>query len=78
MVLSLLLVACDGGGEPTPSLSPVEQAAAAAKAIQADPAQADAALSAHGLTRDSFEALMYEIAADPEKSAAYRAALRSE
>lgn len=75
----LLALACSGGGSGSsePSLSPVEQAAAVARAIQADPAQADAALAEQGMTREAFEALLYEIAADPDKTAAYRDALQA-
>jgi hypothetical protein len=53
---------------------PVMKAAATAKAIEAKPAAADSILTAAGYTRDSFQKLMYEIAADSAKSAAYAAA----
>ena len=49
-------------------------AAATANALAANPAAADSILRAAGYTRDSFQALMYEIAADSAMSAAYAAA----
>lgn len=53
---------------------PVVVAATTAKAIEANPAGADSILKAAGHTRESFQALMYEIAADSAKSATYAAA----
>lgn len=52
----------------------VRTAASVAKAIEANPARADSILQAAGYTRESFEKLMYEIAADSVRSAAYAAA----
>jgi hypothetical protein len=49
-------------------------AANVANAIRANPAAADSILTANGFTRDSFEELMYEIAADSALSATYAAA----
>ena len=49
-------------------------AAAVANAIAARPTAADSILTAAGMTRDSFQTLMYEIAADSAMSAAYAAA----
>ena len=49
-------------------------AAAIANAIAAKPAAADSILKANGHTRDSFEALMYDIASDSAMSVAYAAA----
>ena len=54
-----------------------DRATAAAKianAIAANPAGADSILSANGYTRDSFQQLMYDIAADSAMSATYAAA----
>ena len=66
---------------PTPASSAATQntdrartAAAVANAIAARPSAADSILSAAGMTRDSFQTLMYEIAADSAMSAAYAAA----
>lgn len=49
-------------------------AATVANAIAANPARADSILQAAGYTRDSFQAVMYEIAADSAMSAVYAAA----
>jgi hypothetical protein len=58
----------------TASADPVTAAAATAKAMEANPAGADSILTAAGHTRESFQQLMYDIAADSAKSAAYAAA----
>ena len=86
---ALLVAGCRGGGEeakqqdtafpvtqqaaPTPD---VQLAATVARAIDAAPASADSILSANGLTRDGLDSLMYAIAADSAKTAAYAAARR--
>jgi hypothetical protein len=49
-------------------------AAKLANAIAANPAAADSILTAAGYTRDSFQQLMYDIAADSAMSATYAAA----
>lgn len=49
-------------------------AAALANAIAANPALTDSILSVAGFTPDSFQQLMYEIAADSAMSASYAAA----
>ena len=49
-------------------------AASLADAIAANPAAADSILRAAGYTREGFEALMYEIAADSAMSATFAAA----
>jgi hypothetical protein len=55
-----------------PALDPkVEQAVTVANMIAADPAAADTILTEAGLDRDSFEAMLYEIARDPELSKSY-------
>ena len=63
------------GGEAevdAPSLDPkVEQAVEVANKISADPGAADSILADAGLDRDSFEALLYEIAKDPDLSKSY-------
>lgn len=61
--------------EPKAS-SKTEIAAAVAIEIQAPGADLDAVLARHDLTADTFEELMFEIAADPELTAAYQAARR--
>lgn len=85
---ALLLAACRGRGEDAtakqddttaqqPALaSDVQLAVTVARAIEAAPASADSILSAHGLTRYGLDTLMYAIAADSAKTAAYTAARR--
>ena len=47
-----------------------------ARAVEANPAAADSILAAHQLTRAGLDSLMFAIAADSAKAAAYSAALR--
>lgn len=49
-------------------------AARTADAIEAEPGRADEILAEHGYDQASFEALLYEIASDPDRAAAYEAA----
>jgi hypothetical protein len=80
----LLLAACAGGDRPVAdtqasggAAAGVERARAAAtlaNAMTANPSRADSLLSAAGYTVESFERLMYEIAADSAQAAAYAAA----
>ena len=71
----LTVAGCKGGQSADASASdPVVKAAMTANAIKARPAAADSILAAAGYTRDSFQKLMYEIAADSAKSATYAAA----
>jgi hypothetical protein len=49
-------------------------AARSANAIASNPQAADSILKANGYTQDSFEKLMFEIAADSAMSATYSAA----
>ena len=86
-----LIAACGGGGEETPAAqdsvpaitqqqapvaADVQLAATIARAIDAAPAKADSIISAHGLTRETLDSLMYVIAGDSAKTAAYIAARR--
>lgn len=83
MVTILVLFAC-GTSEPpappspspaeAPAQSQVEVAARIANAIDAAPADADAILSKHGMTEEAYRTLLYEIAEDSTKSAAFLAA----
>lgn len=57
-----------------PTADRSQRAASVANAIAANPSAADSILRAAGYTRDSFQKLMYEIAADSAMSAAYAAA----
>ncbi len=80
----LLLAACTGGektvadtratGGGTAGVERARAAATLADAMAADPSHADSILSAAGYTVESFERLMYEIAADSAQAAAYAAA----
>ena len=54
----------------------VRVAADVAREIESRPDEAEEILAAHEMTAESFEQLMYEIAADPELSRAYQAATR--
>ncbi len=58
----------------TPAADRARSAAATADAIAANPSAADSILGAAGFTRDSFDKLMFEIAADSAMSAAYAGA----
>ena len=80
----LLLAACAGGDKPgsdtqasasaPAGVDRARAAATVAHAMAANPSRADSILAAAGYTVDSFERLMYEIAADSVQSAAYAAA----
>jgi hypothetical protein len=75
LVAALLLAAC--GGKPIPpTADQVQEVAAIATLVKADPAKADKVLADHGLDRAAFEALLFDIAADPAKSQTYAAALK--
>lgn len=52
-------------------------AAAVAKEISVAPEQADEILGKHGLDRDKFDAIIFEIAGDPELTKAYMAARKT-
>jgi hypothetical protein len=54
----------------------VDRAVAVVKGIEANRAAAESVLAAHQLTADGFDSLMYRIAADSAKAAAYAAAIR--
>lgn len=56
----------------------VQLAVTVARAIDAAPAKADSILAAHNLTREGLDSLMYAIAADSAKTAAYSAARRQQ
>jgi hypothetical protein len=84
-----LIAACGGGGgnkapeqqasatpaaEQTAPPADVQLAVVVAQAISATPTKVDSILSAHGLTHAGLDSLMYTIAADSAKAAAYVAA----
>ena len=56
-----------------PQSGQVDRAATIAKAIRANPDNAEQILSQNGMTEEQYEALMYEIASDPAMSAEYNA-----
>ena len=59
-----------------PKAEKVKLAATVAREISGAPDQADEILGKHGLDRDKLDALMFEIAGDPELTQAYMAARR--
>ena len=54
----------------------VDRAVAVYRGLEAHPAAAESVLTAHGLTRAGLDSLMYDIAADSARAAAYAAAIR--
>lgn len=54
----------------------VAHMAAVADAIEAQPTAVDSILQAHDMTREVFDSLLYEVAADPTLTAAYEEARR--
>ncbi|HSE27116.1 MAG TPA: hypothetical protein VLA95_02710 [Gemmatimonadales bacterium] len=54
----------------------VERAVAVYRGIEANPAAAESVLTAHGLTAATLDSLIYEIAADSARAAAYTDAIR--
>jgi hypothetical protein len=85
LVLLAGAVACGGAADqPAETGSSVDSAAAVpawvgevagmANAIEARPAAADSIIAAHDMTRVAFDSLLYEVAADPTLTAAYREA----
>jgi len=54
----------------------VDLAVATAQAIRAEPLATDSILEVHGLTRASFDSLMYDIAADSALARSYAEAMR--
>jgi hypothetical protein len=79
---ALLMAACAGsdrtadaraGEGASAGVESARAAAALANDMAADPSHADSILTAAGYTVDSFEQLMYEIASDSARAAAYAA-----
>lgn len=63
--------------QEAPAVNPkVAKAAAISREVNANPGDAVAILSKHGLDQDGLDALMVEIATDPALSAAYEAERR--
>ena len=66
-----------GDARPAADLPPdVQRGVTVARAIEANPTAVDSILTARGSTRAGLDSLMYAIAADSSKAAAYSAALR--
>lgn len=63
----------DSGGDGVDT-GKATQAAAVADDIARNPDDPQAALDAHGMTMDEFDALMFEVAADPALTKAYEEA----
>jgi len=88
VALLIALTACGEGAKPEAKMDPTTAttaavnptiataAAAIAKAIDAAPGQTDSILTANHYTADSFEDLLYAIAADSASAAAYAAAMK--
>jgi ABC-type glycerol-3-phosphate transport system substrate-binding protein len=83
IVIALAASACVKADQPattttvtsTPTASErAKSAAQTANALAANPSAADSILKVNGYTQDSFQKLMYEIAADSAMSADYSAA----
>lgn len=64
--------------QPSPRRIPdwLHDVASVVIAIESQPGAASSILGEHGLTRTAFEALIYDVAADPELTAAYEEARR--
>ena len=85
-LVAAFALACGGSGERQeqsrlPAAQPVaalpadvQQAITVANAMATAPHAADSVLAAHGFTQEGFDSLMYAIALDSAKSAAYAAA----
>jgi hypothetical protein len=59
-----------------PADAGVERAVAVYRGIEAHPAAAESVLTANGLTAATLDSLIYEIAADSARAAAYSSAIR--
>lgn len=60
-----------------PNAEKVQLAATVAREISADPEKADEILASHKLDRDQLDALMFEIASNPDLTQAYMAARKT-
>ena len=82
-VMVLALVTACGNGDERPAAavstgagSEVDQAVEIARAIRANRSAAESVLAAHNMTPAGFDSLMYEIASDSTKAAAYARAIQ--
>ena len=78
LVLMVAVIGCEKRPEAasTGARADVDRAVAVVKGIEAHRASAESVLAAHQLTADGFDSLMYIIAADSAKAAAYTAAIK--
>jgi hypothetical protein len=77
----LVALACRKGGTSDQSVKTgagedVDRAVAVVLGIRANRSAAESVLSAHQLTAEQFDSLMYEIASDSAKAAAYAKAIQ--
>lgn len=84
----LALFACSPEPTPPPVAAPVvvapppapavpeqvQKAVKIANAIEKDPSRIEAILTENGVTREQFEGMLYDIAADPALASSYAAA----
>jgi hypothetical protein len=71
--------AADSGAAPVatpPRDADVELAIAVYRGIEASPGAVDSVLAAHGVTEAGLDSLMYRIASDSARAAAYTSAIR--
>lgn len=61
----------------TPTIAQAREAGIVARAIENEPNRMSEILAQHGMTAESLEALMFEIAKDPELTEAYEVAKRA-
>ena len=76
----LVTIACQKGGKTSETVATgagedVDRAVAVTLGIRANQAAAESVLTAHHLTAGGFDSLMYVIALDSAKAAAYRKAI---
>lgn len=79
-LLLTLGLACTGEvAAPTPpvDLTLEERVGAVAKAVDSDPSARDAALQAHDLTLEAYEAALFDIATDPSRTKSYEKARKA-
>jgi hypothetical protein len=80
LTLLLVTIACQKADKSSVAVvtgagEDVDRAVAVTQGIRAHRAAADSVLAAHHMTAEGFDSLMYVIAADSAKAAAYRKAI---
>lgn len=71
----LLLPLAAGCGQKDPGVQKVDTAVAIAKALEKSPASGDAVLKEHGLTKQEYQKLVFEITGDEKLNALYHQGL---